>query len=128
MTKKKLKDVPLTLETEHKINAVEVPAKNTLVKETSVVDEHVIFERDTQAGKQSDGGGQSAILLVTCHEGAEVFVGGKNKGKVGGAPLIISVTPGRHLVIVSHSKGMDWNFVKFKAGATVSVTPGFCNH
>ncbi len=75
---------------------------------------------------KSDLGGQSAILSVTCLDGAEVFVGGKSKGKMGAAPLVIPVIPGRHLVVVSHEKGMDWKVIKFKAGVTVSVNPDFC--
>lgn len=72
------------------------------------------------------GVGQNAILSVTCLDGAEVFVGGKSKGKMGAAPLVIPVVPGRHLVVVSHTKGMDWKIIKFKAGVTVSVNPDFC--
>ena len=67
------------------------------------------------------------FLKVTCLEGTEVFVDGARKGKLDGPALLVPITPGRHLIIVSHEKGMDWKLIKFKAGATASVRPGFCD-
>jgi hypothetical protein len=103
-----------------KNNAPHVPVKNEeVVADTSVVENRTADEPPT------DNLGTN--LKVTCLEGSEVFVDGTRKGKVSGAPLLVSVAPGRHLVIVSHAKGMDWKFMKFKVGATVSTNPDFCN-
>lgn len=98
----------------------------TPVPQASVANVPVAIPVPVAEAEKPAANGQSAILLVTCHEGADVFVGGTRKGKVGGAPLVIPVAPGRHLVVVSHEKGMDWKVIKFKAGTTVSVNPDFC--
>lgn len=124
-----------TVESEiSEISEAEKQQKNVSMGEVSTTESpstHTVVDRRV---KPANGGalpegvsGANGILSVTCREGADVFVGGKNKGKVGGAPLIIPVTPGRHLVVVSHTKGMDWKIIKFKPGVTVSVNPDFCN-
>ena len=136
VSKKKNKDVQPSSVLEQKVPPVEESIKNvpanavseieTPVPQASVANVPVAIPVPVAEAEKPAANGQSAILLVTCHEGADVFVGGTRKGKVGGAPLVIPVAPGRHLVVVSHEKGMDWKVIKFKAGTTVSVNPDFC--
>jgi Adenylate and Guanylate cyclase catalytic domain len=106
---------------EQKNDKTELP-----VKESTVSSAPAVFDYDPDAEKQVESN-RGTSLSVSCLEGAEVFVDGTRKGKLNGSSLLVSVAPGRHLVIVSHPKGMDWKFIKFKAGATVAVNPSFCN-
>jgi hypothetical protein len=132
---KKSKENPPSLEAEHKINMLEAPVKmqdvaivdnQQSVNNGSSVDNHQSVDNSNSVDTQLTDS-QSANILVTCKEGAEVFVDGSRKGKVSTSSLFFPVSPGRHLVIVSHAKGMDWKIIKFKAGVTVSVNPDFCN-
>ena len=130
--KKKEKNKPLSFDGENSAAVAEAPAANVTVadapkKDIPRSDNSATAELIRNADKLSQDGDQGANLLVTCHPGTEVFVGGKSRGKLGNAPLLIPVTSGRHIVIVSHSKGMDWKVIKFKAGATVLSNPDFCN-
>jgi class 3 adenylate cyclase len=103
--------------------AAEVPvAAPVIAMEDAVTSEHPVV--DVKSGASS--GSQTTSLAVMCKEGAEVFVDGARKGKVVESPLILPVSPGRHLVIVSHTKGMDWQIAKFEIGQTVLVSPDFC--
>jgi hypothetical protein len=108
----------------------DVPVANGVREDTPIIRESPTTPLVTSPSSNEDdkpvAEGQSAFLSVTCLDGAEVFVGGKSKGKMGAAPLVIPVTPGRHLVVVSHEKGMDWKIIKFRSGVTVSVNPDFC--
>lgn len=113
VVRKKSKDAPPVLEAEHKTNMSETHAKEIVVDDKSV---------DTQPT-----GRKGTNISVACQEGAEVFIDGARKGKVGSSPLIIPVSPGRHLVIVNHDKGMDSQNIFFSAGKTVHVNPEFCN-
>lgn len=111
--RKKAKDALPLLEAEHKTNMSETHVKEIVVDNKNV---------DTQPD-----GRKGTNVSVTCQEGAEVFIDGTRKGKVGSSPLIIPVSPGRHLVIVNHDKGMDSQNIFFNAGKTVHVNPEFCN-
>lgn len=121
VVKKIQKDKPPRLEAEHKINTTTAPVREEAA-ETSVK-----LGTDTIDSGQSTGS-QYANIRVTCLAGAEVFIDGSRKGKMESSSLSFPVTPGRHLVIVSHAKDMDSKIIKFKAGVTVSVNPDFCNH
>ena len=121
VVKKIQKDKPPSLEAEHKINTTTAPVREKAA-ETSVK-----LGTDTIDSGQSTGS-QYANIRVTCLAGAEVFIDGSRKGKMESSSLSFPVTPGRHLVIVSHAKDMDSKIIKFKAGVTVSVNPDFCNH
>lgn len=111
------KDMSLPLTVEHKNHAYEEPAKKENIV-TLAVDSNPV---DDEAS-----GSQESNISVSCYEGSEVFIGGTRKGKVSSSPLVIPVLPGRHLVIVSHAKGMDWSLIKLQAGKTVFVNPDFC--
>jgi hypothetical protein len=112
--KKKPKEASPLLEPEHKINMPETPVMKEVVVDNMRVDEQPAGRQDTK-------------ISVTCKEGAEVFIDGARKGKVGASPLVLPISPGRHLVIVNHDKGMDSQNILFAAGKTVHVNPEFCN-
>lgn len=87
--------------------------------------------QETFVGKAavvSSGGNSSAYISVNCREGAEIFVDGVRKGRISSSPLTIAISPGKHLVIVSHSRaGIFSQDVSIEAGKTVRLNPGFCN-
>ena len=67
-------------------------------------------------------------ISVACVEGAEVFVDGVRKGRVGSVPLSVEVSPGTHTVIVSHtSRGIFTQSVELSSGKTVHIKPSLCN-
>lgn len=113
-----------------KNNSQRLEAENSnSVSQATVKNEEVVVQPvvENSSADELPTGNMDTILKVTCLEGTEIFVDGTRKGKLDGPTLLVPVTPGRHLIIVSHAKGMDWKLIKFKTGATVSVTPGFCN-
>ncbi|NOU01094.1 MAG: adenylate/guanylate cyclase domain-containing protein [Gallionella sp.] len=134
--KKKPKNLQPVFEAEHKQPVVNETSATTEAvqnndvaalpaKETGAAGQ-AAFDYSSDVDKQAEGN-QGTSLSVSCLEGTEVFIDGTRKGKLNGASLLVPVVPGRHLVIVSHAKGMDWKFIKFKSGSTVAVNPGFCN-
>lgn len=133
--KKKFKDVKSPIVVEQKIDATKnnlqrLEAENSnSIPQAPLKNEEVVSSalESSNSADEPPTSNMGTILKVTCLEGTEVFVDGTRKGKLGGPTLLVPVTPGRHLVIVSHEKGMDWKLIKFKAGAAVSVNPGFCN-
>jgi len=72
-------------------------------------------------------GGSNAYLAVRCVDGAEVFLDGTRKGRIGSTPFTIQVPPGQHTVIVSHPRGVDSRNILFEAGKTVHINPNFCD-
>ena len=69
-----------------------------------------------------------ARVSVSCREGTEVFVDGARKGRIGSRPLTITVPPGQHTVIVSHtSGGIYTQSVELYPGKTVHIKPSFCD-
>jgi hypothetical protein len=100
----------------------EIPVIDVPAIKNDPTPDHTVGEGINDAPQAS-----STSLAVICREGAEVFIDGSRKGKVTEPPLVLPVTPGRHLVIVNHTKGMDWQIVKFEAGQTTLVNPSFCN-
>ncbi|OGS81678.1 MAG: hypothetical protein A2061_08280 [Gallionellales bacterium GWA2_59_43] len=68
------------------------------------------------------------FILVSCKDGAQVFVDGSQKGKTGAsAQLTLAVFPGKHTVIVSHpGGGISTQSVDIQSGKTVRIKPGFC--
>jgi hypothetical protein len=73
-------------------------------------------------------GKAGTYIDVACVDGAEVFVDGIRKGRVGSSPLTVTVTPGKHTVIVSHTiKGIFTGEVELSAGKTVHIKPALCN-
>jgi hypothetical protein len=76
----------------------------------------------------TSNGGKKAYVSVTCVEGTDVFVDGIMKGRVGTSPLNVSVTPGNHTVIVSHtSRGIFTQSIEAHSGKTVHIKPSLCN-
>lgn len=97
---------------------------------TSQKDQPAKENRDAVA-RQSEyrviTGGSSAYLAVRCVDGAEVFLDGTRKGRIGGSSFTIQVPPGQHTVIVSHPRGVDSRNILFEAGKTVHINPNFCD-
>jgi hypothetical protein len=134
--KKKTKDVKSPIFVERKIdtaknNSQHLEAENgniNNIPQAPVKNEEIVTLAVESSSSADDPptGSLGTILKVKCLEGTEVFVDGARKGKLVGPTLLVPIIPGRHLVIVSHEKGMDWKLIKFKAGATVSVNPSFC--
>lgn len=76
----------------------------------------------------SSSSGTDAFISVSCKEGAEVFVDGARKGRIGSKPLVVAVPPGPHTVIVSHTNGGIYTQnVEMNAGKSVHIRPGFCD-
>ena len=76
----------------------------------------------------TSGGGKKAYISVTCVEGTDVFVDGIMKGRIGSSPLTVTVPPGNHTVIVSHtSRGVFTQSVELSLGKTVHIKPNLCN-
>jgi hypothetical protein len=76
----------------------------------------------------SSSSGTDAFISVSCKEGAEVFVDGARKGRIGSKPLVVAVPPGPHTVIVSHtSGGIYTQNVEMNAGKSVHIKPSFCD-
>jgi hypothetical protein len=71
--------------------------------------------------------GPDGFISVSCKDGAQVFVDGSQKGKIGEGALTLAVAPGKHTVIVSHSAGgISTQSVDVVSGKTVRIRPGFC--
>jgi hypothetical protein len=79
--------------------------------------------RKTDVSAPSDSVG--TFVSVSC-KGAELFVDGTRKGRIGDSPLAVAVSPGKHTVIVSHAKGISSQDIAFAAGKTVRLSPDFC--
>ena len=77
---------------------------------------------------EKSNGGSDAIISVACVEGAEVFIDGIRKGRIGSSPLTIVDSPGNHSIIVSHrSRGIFTQNIELNPGKTVHIKPGLCN-
>ncbi|MBI3480996.1 MAG: PEGA domain-containing protein [Nitrosomonadales bacterium] len=77
---------------------------------------------------EKSSGGSDAIISVACVEGAEVFIDGIRKGRIGSAPLSIVASPGNHSLIVSHtSRGIFTQSVELHPGKTVRINPPLCH-
>lgn len=69
-----------------------------------------------------------AHISITCPEGTQIFVDGADKGKVVAAGLSVTVTPGKHKVIVTSRSGdLYTENVVLAPGKTLRIRPGFCN-
>lgn len=66
------------------------------------------------------------FVSVNCM-GAEIFVDGTRKGRTGSAPFTGEVSPGKHAIIISHTKGVYSKEIIFDAGKTVHLQPDFCS-
>jgi len=66
------------------------------------------------------------FVSVSC-KGAEMFVDGAKKGRISASPLTVRVSPGKHAVIINHSKGVYSQDIVFDAGKTIRLNPDFCN-
>lgn len=83
-------------------------------------------EKSTAVAASSDNA--EARVSFSCREGTEVFVDGARKGRIGSRPLTITVPPGQHTVIVSHtSGGIYTQSVELYPGKTVHIKPSFCD-
>lgn len=90
--------------------------------------------RDVTANKAgaAQGGtgeqGSDGYVSVSCVDGTLLFVDGAQKGKITSGSVTVTVSSGKHTVIVSHpSKGVFSQNVELEPGKTVRIKPGFCN-
>jgi hypothetical protein len=85
-----------------------------------------VAEKSAAIAASSDG--LDAHVIVSCREGAEVFIDSARKGRIGSKPLNIAVAPGQHTVIVSHTSGGIYKQnVELNSGKTVHIKPSFCD-
>jgi Adenylate and Guanylate cyclase catalytic domain len=85
-------------------------------------------DAENNAAVATSSGSADAYISVTCMEGTEVFVDGIRKGRVGYSPLTVVISPGKHMVIVSHtSRGIFTQSVELNSGKTVHIKPSLCN-
>ncbi len=85
--------------------------------------------KEEAAGKGVSPGAKEkagTFVSVNC-KGAELFVDGTRKGRIGTSPFSVAVSPGKHTIIVSHTKGISSQDIVFAAGKTVRLSPDFCN-
>jgi hypothetical protein len=66
-------------------------------------------------------------VTVACAEGSQVYIDGFRKGKVGSTPLSLSVSSGRHLVVINSPTGVLNQQITVEVGKTVRVSSGSCN-
>jgi len=86
-----------------------------------------VVENKTAVAATANGS-SDAYISVSCREGAEVFVDGARKGRIGSKPLVVAVPPGPHTVIVSHtSGGIYTQNVEMNSGKSVHIKPSFCD-
>ncbi len=83
-------------------------------------------EAASKAGSAAPTEKAGTFVSVSC-KGAELFVDGTRKGRIGTSPFTVAVSPGKHTVIVSHAKGISSQDIEFAVGKTVRLTPDFCN-
>lgn len=71
---------------------------------------------------------EPGILVICRSDRARVFVDFKQKGSVDHGVLKLSVSPGRHTVVVKHDTGiLHQQKVNLAQGENVSIKPDFCN-
>lgn len=81
-----------------------------------------IIPSETESKAVSAG----TFISVNCM-GAEVFVDGTRKGRISSVPFTGEVSPGKHAIIISHTKGVYSKEIIFDEGKTVHIEPDFCN-
>jgi hypothetical protein len=111
------------------------PKTKTVTGEKQAADQHPkeeVSSKGQGTGEKSaavapSGDSSEAHVSVSCREGTEVFVDGARKGRIGSKPLTITVQPGPHTVIVSHTNGGIYTQnVELNPGKTVHIKPSFC--
>lgn len=86
----------------------------------------VVAEKHSTVAGSSNG--SDAYVMVSCREGTEVFIDGARKGRISAKQLTITVLPGSHTVIVSHtSGGIYTQNIELHSGKTVHIKPNFCD-
>jgi len=69
-----------------------------------------------------------AVLVLSCPEGATVYVDGQSKGKMGKQPMVTKVDAGRRLVLVMLSSRMLYNkSVKLTSGKKFTIGRDACH-
>lgn len=69
-----------------------------------------------------------AYISIICKEGTQMFVDGSEKGKVATTGLTVTVSPGKHKIIVtSKSGGLYTQNIELEPGKTVRIKPNFCD-
>jgi hypothetical protein len=83
---------------------------------------------DKNAAVSTASDSSDAYVSVSCREGTEVFIDGARKGRIGSKQLTVTVSPGAHTVIVSHtSGGIYTQNIELNKGKTVHIKPNFCD-
>lgn len=112
------------------------PKTKKIVESKKTTDKHANGQPNTKtqdsaeknAAVSASSDSSEAHVLVSCREGTEVFVDGARKGRIGSKPLTVTVPPGTHTVIVSHtSGGIYTQTVELNSGKTVHIKPSFCD-
>jgi hypothetical protein len=67
-------------------------------------------------------------IVITCKEGAQVFIDGAPKGKITTDPLTLPVKPGKHRLDIKHAKfGIYTEEFETDSGKTDYIKPKICN-
>lgn len=83
--------------------------------------------RNVKANKGNTVLATEAYISVACQEGTQVFLDGKDKGKLASTAMTLAVPPGSHKVIVASKSGsLHTQNIQSELGKTVSVKPSFC--
>jgi hypothetical protein len=71
---------------------------------------------------------KESYLMVSCKDGAQLFVDGASKGKITSGALTVPSKPGRHKVILTHASfGIFTQEVTIEPGKTERIRPKECN-
>lgn len=85
-------------------------------------------QEKSQEMPQADKPVNEAILYVSCKEGAQVFVDGFPKGVLSAGPMKLTLTTGKHKIIISHASfGVSSTDALIEAGQARSLKPKECN-
>jgi hypothetical protein len=71
---------------------------------------------------------KESYLMVSCKDGAQLFVDGASKGKITSGALTVPSKPGRHKVILTNASfGIFTQEVTIEPGKTERIRPKECN-
>lgn len=70
--------------------------------------------------------GEASVTIV-CTAGAQVYLDGSSKGKIGDGPLKLTTSAGTHSIIINTPSGVVTHKFDLKAGESVRINPASCN-
>lgn len=78
------------------------------------------------SGVTSSTSNEGSVTIV-CAAGAQVYLDGTSKGKIGVGPLTLSASPGGHSIIINTPSGVVTHKFDLKSGESIRISPASCN-